>query len=153
VLWNGIWGNGLEIGFETRVDSIKNITFRNCDIVHAESEWEGAAISIHNGDRAIISDITFENIRIEEGQFSLFDLRILSSQYSIDKQRGKIENVVFRDIYVNIPTMPKSIFEGFNDSCSIKNVLFQNVRLNGTPVLKPEELNYSGKFSEISFGH
>jgi hypothetical protein len=150
ILWNGIWGNGLEIGFETRVDSIKNIIFRNCDIVHAESEWEGAAISIHNGDRAIISNITFENIRIEEGQFSLFDFRILSSKYSKDIQRGKIENVFFRDIDINIPVIPKSIFEGFSDSNSIRNVVFENVRLNGTPLKDPKELNYSGKFAEIS---
>lgn len=150
VLWNEIWGNGLEIGFETRVDSIKNIIFRNCDIVHAESEWEGAAISIHNGDRAVISDITFENIRIEEGLFTLFDFRILSSKYSKDKQRGKIENVLFRNIDINIPVLPKSIFEGFDETYSIKNVVFQDVRINGKPIEKPEELNWSGKFSDLS---
>jgi hypothetical protein len=150
VLWNGIWGNGIEIGFETRVDSIKNITFRNCDIVHAESEWEGAAISIHNGDRAVISHITFENIKIEEGLFTLFDFRILSSKYSKDKQRGAIDNVLFRNIDINIPVLPKSIFEGFDETHSIKNVVFQNVRINGRQIEKPEELNWSGKFSDLS---
>jgi hypothetical protein len=150
ILWNGIWGNGLEIGFETRVDSIKNIVFRNCDIVHAESEWEGAAISIHNGDRAVISHITFENLRIEEGLFCLFDFRILASKYSKDKQRGKIDNVIFRNIDINIPVLPRSIFEGFDETYSIKNVVFQNVRINGNQIVKPEELNWSGKFSDLS---
>lgn len=35
-IWNGIWGNALEIGFETRGDEIKNVSFENIDIPPSE---------------------------------------------------------------------------------------------------------------------
>jgi polygalacturonase len=40
VFWNGTWGNGLEIGFETRAGTMENIVFRNLDM------WNGAAPSL-----------------------------------------------------------------------------------------------------------
>ncbi|WP_158279858.1 glycosyl hydrolase family 28 protein [Coraliomargarita sinensis] len=77
------WTDGaqsLEIGFELRVDRIKGITFRNCDVIHARG---GAAFSIHNGDRAIIEDIVLQDIRIENVK-RLFDFHVGLSIYSDD---------------------------------------------------------------------
>ncbi|HKK18830.1 MAG TPA: hypothetical protein VJ952_09145, partial [Opitutales bacterium] len=77
------WTDGaqsLEIGFELRIDRIKGITFRNCDVIHARG---GAAFSIHNGDRAIIEDIVLEDIRIEKVK-RLFDFHVGLSIYSDD---------------------------------------------------------------------
>ena len=81
-LWNMPWGNALEIGFELRCDSVSHITFSNINIIHVE---RGAAISIHNGDFASVTDITYENINIEDADHKLIDLAIFLSQYSIDK--------------------------------------------------------------------
>ncbi len=46
VLWNDSGGQGFEIGFELRVDTIRGITFRDCDIIHIVG---GGAFTIHNG--------------------------------------------------------------------------------------------------------
>ncbi|MFO8026466.1 MAG: hypothetical protein R6U56_02240, partial [Opitutales bacterium] len=77
------WTDGaqsLEVGFELRVDRIKGITFRNCDVIHARG---GAAFSVHNGDRAIIEDIVLEDLRIENVR-RLFDFHVGLSIYSDD---------------------------------------------------------------------
>lgn len=124
VLWNGIWGNAVEIGFETRTDTIKNITFKNIDIIHVEGP-EGT-FTIHNGDRAVVKDVVYENIRVEDSRGWLIDFRILESVYSKDKQRGKIENVKFNNISVEGEHYPSSQILGFNNEFNIKNVTLES---------------------------
>lgn len=60
VLWCD-WGKTCEVGIETACLAYKNITFRNCDLLRAGN----TALDIMNGDCAEISQITFEDIRIE----------------------------------------------------------------------------------------
>ena len=57
------WGNALEIGFELQCDSISRVNFNNINIIHVE---RGCAISIHNGDFAVVTDIEYKNIRSEK---------------------------------------------------------------------------------------
>jgi hypothetical protein len=132
VLWNGVWGNALEIGFETSTDTIKNVTFRNCDIIHAEGP-EGT-FTIHNGDRAFVKNILYEYIRVEDSKGWLIDFRILKSQYSKDKQRGKIENVHFKSIFVEGEHYPASQILGFNEEFGIKNVTLENFNIHGNKI-------------------
>ncbi|MDD4227294.1 MAG: glycosyl hydrolase family 28 protein [Mariniphaga sp.] len=132
VLWNGDWGNALEIGFETRADTIKNITFRNCDIIHAEGP-EGT-FTIHNGDRAVITNILYEDIRVEDSRGWLIDFRILESVYSKDDQRGKIENVHFKNIFVEGEKYPSSQMLGFNDVYRINRVTLEDFFIHGNKI-------------------
>ena len=81
VFWNAEWGNALEIGFELRTPQVKNILWRDCDIIRVE---RGAVFSIHNGDFAAVEDIRFENIRVEDARDKLLDLRVGLSIYSQD---------------------------------------------------------------------
>ena len=80
VLWNDRPGNGFEIGFELRVDTLRNITLRNCDIIHV---IRGAAFSIHNADRASIENVLLDNVRVEDTA-ELIDLYVGMSIYSDD---------------------------------------------------------------------
>ena len=79
VLWNDQKGQGFEIGFELRVDHIRNITFRDSDIIHVR----GGAFTIHNGDRAKIENILIENVRVENPD-RLIDFHVGLSIYSDD---------------------------------------------------------------------
>jgi hypothetical protein len=83
VLWNDQGGQGFEIGFELRIDAIRNITFRDSDIIHVS----GGAFTIHNGDRAVISDILIEDVRIENPD-RLIDFHVGLSIYSDDCPRA-----------------------------------------------------------------
>lgn len=60
VMWCG-WGKNCEIGVETAGVEYKNITFKNCDLIHNSL----AAMCISNGCYADIHDILFENINVE----------------------------------------------------------------------------------------
>ena len=132
VMWNGVWGNGLEIGFETRSDTIQNVTFKNCDLIHVEGP-EGT-FTIHNGDRAVVKNVLYEDIRVEDSRGWLIDFKILFSQYSKDKQRGRIEKVKFKNITVESDLFPYSLFLGFDETHGIKDVSIENLVINGIKV-------------------
>jgi polygalacturonase len=138
VLWNGVWGNGLEIGFETRAESISDIVFRDNDLIHVEGR-EGT-FTIHNGDRAKVSNVLYENIRVEDSVGYLIDFKILESRYSKDTERGRIENIRFNNIDVVGDVFPASIMRGFDNAHSIDGVAFSNFRIHGTVILSEEQL-------------
>ncbi|WP_321474900.1 glycosyl hydrolase family 28 protein [uncultured Paludibaculum sp.] len=128
VLWNGAWGNGLEIGFETRAASIRGVRFLDNDLIHVEGP-EGT-FSIHNGDRAVISDVIYDNCRVEDSKGLLVDFKILKSRYSKDAERGQIRNIVFRRIRVDQAEMP-SILQGFDATHQVGGVVFEDVKTGG----------------------
>ncbi|MCM8900084.1 hypothetical protein KVG29_02460 [Caldicoprobacter algeriensis] len=129
VFWNAEWGNALEIGYETRTEEIYNITFKNCDIIHCEFEGyqSGATLSIHNGDRAFIHDVLYQDIRVEDSQEKLIDLKILVAQYTRDQERGHIKNIYFKDINVVDGSFPVSIIRGFDAEHMVENVIIDNL--------------------------
>jgi hypothetical protein len=145
VLWNGVWGNALEIGFETRTEHIHDIVFRNNDIIHVQG-WEGT-LSIHNGDRATVSDVLYEDLRIERVEGFLFDLKILHSRYTKDEERGHIKNITFKDIAVGGGRFPPSIIQGFDDDHLVENIVFENVTIQGKHIDSLE----AGKFEASNY--
>ena len=60
---------------------VRNIVWRDCDIIRVET---GAVFSIHNGDSAVIENVQFENIRVEDARDKLVDFRVGLSIYSQD---------------------------------------------------------------------
>ncbi|MBD0298658.1 MAG: right-handed parallel beta-helix repeat-containing protein, partial [Flavisolibacter sp.] len=161
--WNALWGNGLEIGFELNAAEIKNIIFRNCDIIHVEA---GAAISIHNAGTGHVKNVTFENIRIEDARQKLFDFAIFRSQYSEDgtrdpeerrrlylngawdgvlmvpperkayhgQFRGHISDVVLKNISITGGLFPYSIFYGYDDNHAVTNVRVESLTVYGRKI-------------------
>ncbi|MBQ9082808.1 MAG: hypothetical protein IJY28_04840 [Clostridia bacterium] len=95
-LWNDM-ARPIEVGVEMRCAHVRNITFRDIDVIHSLTPYP--IFGIHHGDRALVSDIRFENIRIEHapgGQ--LFDFRITDSVWNTDTQKGEICNLYINDI-------------------------------------------------------
>ncbi len=90
ILWDmPTGGNGLEIGFETRNQRIHDVRFEDIDIIHVE---RGAAISIHNGDAAIVENVVFDDIRVEDVRRKLIDFVVLYAQYGADRPATDAEN-------------------------------------------------------------
>ncbi len=90
VLWCD-WGKTCEIGIETACREYKNITFRGCDILRAGN----TALDIQNGDCAEVSDITFENIRVEyEPFYTLSQYQDTDETVYTNKDKLEIANLV-----------------------------------------------------------
>ena len=140
VFWKLACGNAVEIGYETSCEEISDVVFENIDVIHCQYEgWQsGGVFTIHNGDRAHVHNITYRDIYIEDAQEKLIDIKILSSKYSYDKQRGKISDITLDGIYVKGDVLPPSIIRGYESEDGspnlISNVKVSNLYLNGEKV-------------------
>lgn len=133
VFWNAAWGNALEIGFELSGD-ISNVNFTNNDIIRVEG---GAAFSIHNARRGVVSKILIDDLRVENTDQKLFDLAIFRSIYSED---GTRDNREVRRLYLNgiwdnvlsVTDKEKETHSKFRGH--INGVTLKNVRIVDGPV-------------------
>ena len=131
-----------EVGYETYGPTMKDITFKNITILH---NFHKAAISMHNADNAQISNVTYQNITIEDAQMLgdnqndgdndfLIDMTIAySTEWSKSGgQRGAIKNVTIDNI--KVLNMADSIIcrmygEGVNSN--IDGVTISNIEIAG----------------------
>jgi polygalacturonase len=141
VFWNGEWGNALEIGYETTCESISNIVFKNCDVIHSEFEGyeSGGTFTIHNGDRAIVSNVLYEDIRVEDSQEKLIDIKILCSQYSRDEERGQVNNIRFKNIKIVDGLFPVSIIRGYDGNHLINDILIEDLYFRDKKITSTNE--------------
>ncbi|GGH08564.1 endo-polygalacturonase [Sphingobacterium alkalisoli] len=125
----GIHGNA------DRPDTIENLIYRNIDILdhkEVQLDYQGC-LAINAGDNNIIRNVTFENIRIEDfRQGQLVNVRIFFNEKYCPAPGQSIENILFKDIFYNGTGDEISIIAGYNEERKIKNITFQNLRINGT---------------------
>ncbi|MFR9600903.1 MAG: glycosyl hydrolase family 28 protein [Rikenellaceae bacterium] len=93
VLWNEL-AHSLSVGAEVH-ENVSNVLFEDCDVIH--DVGRATALRVYHCDSAVISDVTFQNIRVEEAR-RLISLWIGITRWSQTEERGHIKNIVFRDI-------------------------------------------------------
>lgn len=149
-LINGQPGNAMEIGHELAVDYVRNVTFRDIDVLQVDAN--GAVFSIHNNDRAIVEDVCFEDIRIEHCYDKLIDFRISRSMYSSDEQRGRIRQVTLKNIdWHQQPMNPGytvSLIGGWDPDHRVEGVSVENFLVNGRRIRDAEELEVFSRHAE-----
>jgi len=129
VLWNEV-AHALSVGAEIR-ENVDDVRFEDCDVIHDKGrEW---TLRVFHCDAARVSNVRFENIRIEESP-RLISLWIGSFVWTKDAERGHIDGVTFKDI-VATAERPKIELTGFDETHAVSDVLFQNVRINGKPLI------------------
>lgn len=116
---------------------LEDLTYINIDILdHKEQQvdYQGC-MSLNAGDSNLIRNVRFENIRVEDfRQGQLVNLRVFyNSKYCTSPGRG-IENVLFKDITYKGKNAELSIIAGYDDQRKIKNVVFENLIINGTRI-------------------
>ncbi|MBC8045648.1 MAG: hypothetical protein H7Y00_02530 [Fimbriimonadaceae bacterium] len=112
---------------------MKNIVFRDIDIIHVQ---DGAAMSIHNAGTSTVSNILFDNIRVEDANQKLIDLAIFRSRYSEDGTEDERE---WRKLYLNgawdgvlmIPPGQSEFHAKFRGH--IINIVFRNIQVVDGP--------------------
>lgn len=134
ILWND-FARPMEVGVELRAEKVSNVRFENIDIIHSPTGYP--LMGIHHGDRAEISDIHFENIRIENTPGAqLFDIRIRDSFWNRDKEKGNIKDIYFKNIqYIGNPgadlLLSRSRLQGLSEESAIRNITFENINILG----------------------
>jgi hypothetical protein len=132
--WNMEYGNVFDIGFELRCEKISDLTFRNCDVLIQEGR--GSVFTIHNSDNALVENVLFEDIRVENSDLvsnsKLIDIAILFSIWSYDKfeDNEMIKKYRYNDSWDNlIPVLQGK--EEFHASHRghVKNITLRNIQV------------------------
>jgi hypothetical protein len=131
VLWND-WGRALEFGCKTQAESMSDVVFSDCDVLH----FHHVALDIQVGDQTRVHNVKFQNIRVEEAidpacSPRLIELVIRKHRlYSVDEDRGTIDGATFEDIHYLGNTRVKVNVTGFDESHRISSVRFRNVQVH-----------------------
>ncbi|TAH73713.1 MAG: hypothetical protein EWM47_02605 [Anaerolineaceae bacterium] len=156
-LWTDL-AQSMEIGFETNKGKeenamISNITFEDITVLN---NFHKPVISVHNADDAMVKDIVFRNIIVENAQMGsgdgdempyLIDLLITqSSNWSKTKERGQIRNVLIDGVKVLSGRFNGSRIEGYNADHTVEDVTIKNVEILGEKIISFEQ----GKFEIAS---
>ena len=132
VLWNEV-AHALSVGAELR-ENVDDVLFTNCDVIHNKGrEW---TLRVFHCDSARVSNVRFENIRIDESQ-NLISLWIGKYEWTRDTERGHIQGVAFKNIRATaIPLRVELV--GFRRDAPVEDVLFQDVVVNGKPLVQAD---------------
>lgn len=144
VLWNEV-AHALSIGAELR-ENVSDVLFEDCDVIHDFGrEW---TLRVYHCDSSRISNIRFENLRIEESP-RLFSLWINKAVWTRDAERGHIDGVLFKNIRA-ASASPKIELLGYDEAHAIENVTFEKVMINGQP-LTPAAVKTNAFVRQLSF--
>lgn len=110
------------------------MNYVNIDILdHNEKQinYQGC-LAINAGDNNLVRKVRFEDIRVENfRQGQLVNLRIFyNKKYCTAPGRG-IEDVLFKNVSYTGDRATVSIIEGYDEERGIRNIRFENLRING----------------------
>lgn len=135
VIWHGSAGNALEIGYETTGDFIRNVVYKNIDIIRAdthEPKFNRAAISMHLAGNAAVSNIRYENIRIEAAMEYLINFQLVNVKKWGDGG-GSVSNVLLKNIHLTGGPDAPSIIRGLPSS-PLRSLVFENLNYKGVRI-------------------
>ena len=135
VIWNAEPGNAIELGYALQSE-IHDLVFEDCDIIHCQYEGNmgGAAISIHQADGGHVHDIHYKNIRVEQAEQKLFDIKVLLCKYTQQLAKGEINDIYFDNIQVLNGDIPVSMIRGYQtptEEVRVHDVHFDNITFMG----------------------
>ncbi len=156
-IWSDL-AQAMEIGYETNKGKkdnahISNITFENMTVLHS---FHKPVMAIHNADDALISDIRFSNITIEDASMGmgdgaenaqLIDIAILKNYWSTTDSRGSVNGVLFDGVYViggnDIADGKTGNFchiriSGYDGEHLVSNVTIKDLYILGTPITQKD---------------
>lgn len=149
-VWTDL-AQSMEVGYETYGATMTDITFKNITVLH---NFHKAAMSIHNADQAQISNVTYENVTIEDARMLGDNQNDGENDFLIDMtiayntewthsggDRGTIKNVKFNNIKVlqMADTIRCRAFgEGVNSN--VDGVVISNVEIAGRKITSLDEL-------------
>ena len=129
------YSDGITIGYETNGKTISDIAVKNCDILLARG---GSRVNGHSGfsiicdGPAVISNVVFENLRVEKAEDRLFELDVTNGTLYGDDPPGHIRDILLKNIhwYHAGPI----VLKGFDKTHRVENVIFQDCMVGHSPL-------------------
>jgi tmRNA-binding protein len=151
VIWTDL-AQSCEIGYETNkgdnFDSkITNVSYNNISIIH---NFHKPAISIHNSDNALVQNISYNNIVVEDASMGqgdagannqLIDFTIMKSGWTTTKDRGHIKDVSLNNIKVLSGKSTATRMLGFDKEHKIENVTISGLEILGQEIKSAKSAN------------
>ena len=141
--------NALVVGCESRAQRIENISFENCDILKSTNTCGdiSGTLSVICLDDTYISDITFDNIRVEYNTTSPINIFYTNLMFgnipgSRKPDGGILKNITFKNISFTGNFARKSFINGLDSKHQPENVTFENMTISGKKILKAAEGNF-----------
>ncbi|MCC6144217.1 MAG: hypothetical protein IT368_10470 [Candidatus Hydrogenedentes bacterium] len=142
VLWNDLVRT-IGITAET-AEPVRNVCFRDIDIIHdlTTDFDQGWTMAVYMSDSGPVEDICFERIRCEDTRRKFIEVVIAKDQWSTSEARGQISRILFRDIHCLGANKPASLIKGYDEEHLVRDVRFENLLMDGRPVLSAEQGNF-----------
>lgn len=152
-LWTD-FAQSMEIGYETNKGCMENsvirdISFKDICVLH---NFHKPVISIHNADEALVGDVIFQNIIVEDAQMGsgdgavmpyLLDF-VISGElgWSTTEKRGNIRHIQVENVNVLSGKFCGSRIAGFDEEHLVSQVTIAGLEILGEMVTDAE----TGKF-------
>ena len=130
-----IFSDGFTVGMEADTTSMEGITVRNCDILQAQglnAVGQHSAFSIICDGPAVIRDVTFEDIRVEENVPQMFELNVTDGTHYTKAPPGHIRNVRLKNIHWE--TAKPLLIRGHDKDHLVEDVVFEGCSVAGAPL-------------------
>ena len=122
------------LGHESRAEYMRDIIFRNIDIVH----FSMTAFLLEPGENMRLENVVFKDFRIYgEGQQELIRLKPVVNQYMRTKVPGYISNITFENIVVTGKEGPYKIqLIGADEEHNVSNISMIGLSVNNQKIKK-----------------
>jgi hypothetical protein len=128
VHWND-WGGTLVFGGETQCATMTDVVWSDIDVIH---QFVHGSVAMHDYNQAAISNVTFQDIRVDELAANPYVPGFLFVTVDGD-HTGSYSNILFQNITANAPGMTNDSFlTGYDATHNVDTVTFDNVVVNGT---------------------
>ncbi len=146
--WNVEAGNTFELGYELLRDA-DNIKYKDIYAIHSGTRniMRRAAVSIHQAAAGKITNVSYENVYIEDPQEYGIYLSVMKSGYDIGLKEGEvwtpgyIDGVTFKNVHIyNDAPQGNLILYGYDaGDHNVKNLTFEDFYINGKKITSLEE--------------
>jgi ferric-dicitrate binding protein FerR (iron transport regulator) len=140
-LWNDM-SHVFRIGAEACAPAIENVTLRNCDLV--ARHWGVFDLAVM--DNAHVRNILFEDCRVyvtgdrpDRFLWCRIEKPGANDGWEHSSELGRISDITWRNVNVIGPRFPPSTLEGLDAAHDIRNLTFEGLKHNGTPLLSAEQ--------------
>jgi len=164
VIWTDL-AQSMEIGYETYGEYMRDISFKDITVLH---NFHKPVISIHNADDAVIENVRFENITVENAEiigdshgsshdnfFIDFTIQYNLEWTSSGGQRGHTRDVTVDNVLV-LDGRDDVVSRIAGDSAEhrVENVEINNVTYKDIAVEAADDLNFTiSHASNVTFSH